>query len=290
MKPKSIKIGRAVSVFAIIASTVILLSWQKQTEETAPPGHSRPSTLNLKHFMAGFACDTTPNKYKQPKDIDEAIEQLEKLDIEKEMKQAMESVKIAMDQLDDKKIKLEIEKAMKSVDMDKVKKDVELSLDEADMAGLKDLVKESLAKVDWDQIQRNLNKINWKEMQDGMRTAQLELKKQGPVIKLEMEKAKIEIEKATKELKEYKVFIDDLDKDGLINKEKGYTLELKDGELKIDGKKASDATHKKYRSFLEEHKQFHIESRDGKFNMNDNNWNDEDQDNDNENDSEDVVS
>ena len=82
-----------------------------------------------------------------------------------------------------------------------------------------------------------------------------------------MQKAKVEIEKAKTTLKEYKGFVDGLENDGLINRKEGYTLKHKDGELFINGKKATEQTYKKYRSFLDKHKKFNIDKKDDDFDL-----------------------
>ena len=82
-----------------------------------------------------------------------------------------------------------------------------------------------------------------------------------------MEKAKVEIEKAKADMKEYKEFVDGLQSDGLINKKEGYTIKHKDGELIVNGKKVSNEVYSKYRRFLEKHKTFTIEKNDDDFNI-----------------------
>ena len=64
-----------------------------------------------------------------------------------------------------------------------------------------------------------------------------------------------------------KEFVNGLESDGLLDKDKGYTLKHKEGELFINGKKASEQTYSKYRSFLEKHKKFLIEKDDDNFNI-----------------------
>ncbi|MBK6828369.1 MAG: hypothetical protein IPG86_16600 [Chitinophagaceae bacterium] len=58
-----------------------------------------------------------------------------------------------------------------------------------------------------------------------------------------------------------------MDKDGLINKKGNYTLQHKNGELLINGKKAADQVAEKYRSFLDKHPKFKIEKTDDDFDM-----------------------
>ncbi len=55
-----------------------------------------------------------------------------------------------------------------------------------------------------------------------------------------MDRARVKIEKAKEDVKEYKVFTEGIDKDGLIKKDETYTIKHKDGELIINGKKASN--------------------------------------------------
>ena len=57
---------------------------------------------------------------------------------------------------------------------------------------------------------------------------------------------------AKEELKEYKIFIDGLVNDGLINKKEGYTLKLKDGELFIIDFKTGEESEK-HRKQLEKY-------------------------------------
>ena len=280
MKPKSILAGRVASAIAIVSCTFVLLSWNRdQTSSDI----SRYPGLNLGSVVPDFAGgrfdDTIPNN-RPARDIDEAIEQLDRVDIDATIDQAMKSVKIAMDKIDSKSLQLQVETALKSVDMDKIKKDVE----------------ESMAKIDWNQMKLSMDavkKIDWKEMEKEMKKAQVEIDMKGPEIKLELENARKEIAKAKVELRAYKSFLDGLEKDGLINKKDGYSIKYKNGELNINGKKASDETMKKYRSFLDDHKSFEIEIRDGEFNLNDGSMhhgNDNDNNNDDEDNDDDDVS
>jgi hypothetical protein len=69
-------------------------------------------------------------------------------------------------------------------------------------------------------------------------------------------------------MQEYKEFINGLEGDGLIIRKDGYSLKHKDGELFINGKKASENTYNKYRTFLDNHKKFNIEKSDDDFDIN----------------------
>lgn len=74
-----------------------------------------------------------------------------------------------------------------------------------------------------------------------------------------MSKAKEGMEKAKAELQELKNFTDELVKDKLIDKTKGYTIEWKNGDLYINGKGQPKSVSDKYRKYYK---------RDGKIKMN----------------------
>ena len=166
-----------------------------------------------------------------------------------------------MREVDFSKMKADIEKAMKSIDLEKMKVDLN----------------ETIAKIDWEKMRKELEeiqKVDFSKIELEMKEAQEEMKKIQPMlekelanVKVEMEKAKVEIEKAKVEMKEYKGFVDGLEKDGLINKKEEYTIKHEDGVLTINGKKASDQVYNKYKTFLEKHKKFNIEKTADDFDI-----------------------
>ena len=113
-----------------------------------------------------------------------------------------------------------------------------------------------------------MNNVDKMQLEKDMK--ELKLKLNSPEFKKgiedAMEKAKIGIEKAKKELLQLKEFTDGLQKDGLIDKKKGYSIEWKNGgELYINGNKQPKEVSDKYRKYYK---------KDGyKINMN----NDEDE-------------
>jgi hypothetical protein len=73
-----------------------------------------------------------------------------------------------------------------------------------------------------------------------------------------MKAARESLEKAKVNLREYKNFIDELEDDGLINKNEGYTIEHRDGQLYINGKAQRREVYNRHRKFLEKNEQFTI--------------------------------
>jgi chromosome segregation ATPase len=246
MKPKPFIAASPALILFITALSITLLSWD--FKQSPSPFQQKTSGI-----------DTVPvekkiDRDKKIRDLDDALDDLDAAEMKLNMEQVQKEIKDAMKNIDMDKIKMEMDKAMKEVDMEKIKRDVE----------------ESVAKIDWDKMKAQLDEvkmINTEKLQDQMKEVQKNLEKMGTEIKKEMDKAKEKIEKAKAEMKEYKEFMDGLEKDGLLNSKEDYIIKHKDGELFINGKKASDDVYNKYRSFLERHKTFTIEKSGDDFNI-----------------------
>ena len=130
-------------------------------------------------------------------------------------------------------------------------------------------MKNAFEHIDLEKMQKELKesfeKIDFEKLKTELQKAKLEMEKLGPQIEKDMSKAKVEVEKAKTTLREFKTFVDALDKEGLISKKDGYSLQHKDGELFINGKKASRETYNKYREFLQKHKEFEINQDEDGF-------------------------
>lgn len=276
MKPTNLKAAPLLLALLAIVLTAGLVSWdQKQS----PGQYGQPVN------------DTTPKKKSTDKDrkvrdLDDVLDELDNAGWKADMDKIQKEIAEAMKSIDGDKIKMEIEKAMKEVDMKKIQQEVQESLAKVDFtrikeevaAAMKDLdvasirkeVQESLARLDWDKMKvemQQMKEVDMKKLDEEMKKLGEEMKELGPKLEKEMQKAKVEIEKAKVEIKEYKAFVDGLDNDGLISKKDGYTLKHKDGELLINGKKASEQTYNKYRNFLEKHKKFNIGKSDDDFDI-----------------------
>lgn len=286
MKPRFNNAGRLSLVALVLVAAVALISWKQQDKQ--PDKKQEHRTY----------IDTVPAKEKKVRDLDEALNQLDNLDLQATIDQAMASVAEVMKNLDAEKLHLEVENALKSVDMEKVNADVEKALKEIDFEKIQADVKASLEKVNWDEIKgdienakkeidaaskidfeeinRELAKANEEikkirpEIEKELAKAKVEIEKIRPEMEKELAKAKVEIEKAKEEIREYKNFVDGLDKDGLLNKKDEYSIIHKNGKLIINGKEASSEVYNKYKSFLDKHKKLNIEKTEDKFTMDEN--------------------
>jgi hypothetical protein len=258
--------------------SVMLIAWgQKQTT----PSPQKTYT------------DTTPKKKtdKKVQDLDDVLDQMDKVDIQKTMEKAMKEMQEAMKSLDVQKMQLDAQKALREIDMEKVKGEMDKAmqqLKEVDLVKMKQELDASLAKIDMTKLKAEMEqfqKVDMKaaeeemkkakeemerlgpQMKDEMEKVKAEMEKIGPQIKEEMEKAKVDIEKAKTEIKEYKNFVDGLEKDGLINKKEEYSIQHKNGELIINGKTQPESIYNKYRGFLDNHKKFTIKKSADDFNI-----------------------
>ena len=238
------------------------------------------SAQNSNTATTKAGSDTIPKKQKQIRDLDEALIELEKGEmeltkamkdfdsrkLEKEIREAMKNVDVDM-----AKMKEEMTKAFKEVDMQKINVDVQKALataqkelSEVDFEKINKQVQASLAKVDRQKIKvelEELKKIDVEKMRK-------ELEEIRPTIERSMETAKKEIEKARKEMTTYKNLVEALEKDGHLKKDENYKIEYKDGELTVNGKKLSADQTKKYSEYLSEKKNFTVQKEDDNLNIN----------------------
>ena len=267
MNSKTVALKYFLPIAIVTCFSLMLLSWrgQKQAHQQRP---------------AQSFNDTVPkNKTdKKIRDLDDVIDELDRAEMKVDIEKVNEQLKEAMKQIDMAKIQIEVDKAIKEVDMEKIKAQVEKATNDINAAKIEKELKESLASVDWEKMKKDMEevkKIDMSKLDVNMKKLDLEMKGLGPKIEKEMENAKAGIEKAKAEMKEYKSFVDGLEKDGLINKKEGYTIQHKNGELIINGKKQPADVYNKYGSFLKKHNKFTVKKSDDDFNIY--NSNDDDQ-------------
>ncbi len=290
MKKTLLTPARLLVVAVVAGLSLALISWDYRQDSRYEQNNERQDTIPSKKKKDG-----------KVRDLDEAIAELDRVDLDLEMEKALKQAAEALKQVDMARIQAEIEKSLKDIDLDKIRLETEASLSKVDMkkieAEIKEAMKEaevdmkkareemekafkeidmekiqremkeSLEKVNWDEMRKELEeakKLDLKEAEAELKKAQEELEKMGPELKKSLAEAQRELEKARADLALYKELVDGLHNDGLINKEGNYTIEHKNGELKVDGKKVSDAVYNKYRQLLNKKKQFRLEkSEDG---------------------------
>lgn len=264
MNSKLVALKYFLPLTVVACFSIILLSWggQKQTPQQKPEQR---------------ITDTVPRNQadKKIRDLDDVLDELDRAELKVNMEKVNAQLKEAMKQIDMAKIQMEMDKAMKDVDMEKIRAEVGKVTSEIDAAKIEKELKESLAAVDWEKMNKQLEemkKIDMSKLDADMKKMEIEMKGLGPKIEKEMKNAKASIEKVKVEMKEYKSFVDGLEKDGLINKKEDYSIQHKNGELIINGKKQPADVYNKYRTFLKKHEKFTIKKSDDDFNI----YNDDD--------------
>ncbi len=202
------------------------------------------------------------------KDLDQTIKQ--SLEIaEKSMKEIdwnkiSKQVEQSMKQIDMAKLQMEIDKSMKAIDWEKMKTEINRSMKEIDMAKMKlDIDKElksamkGINTVEMKKSMEQMKKINFDELKKEMENLKKEMALNKDHFKLEMDNAKLEMDKAKLEMlkaktgfSEIKEMTTEMEKDGLLNKKESNTIEYKNKELFINGKKQSPEATEKYRKYF----------------------------------------
>lgn len=234
-----------IPVATVIIVLLFLVSWgQKPARPESPRGMKSIS-------------DTIPDKKKQEKkirDLDDVLEELDRAELKLNMEKIQKEIEEVISKLDKDRIKLEMEKAKMELDLEKIKSEVE----------------NSMARIDWDKIKQELDKVRETEMlnmEAAIEKAKEELKKAGPEMEKSLEKAREQIEKVKMEMRELKSLVDDLEKEGLLDKKESYTIIHKNGELTVNNKKVSQAVYERHKEFLDKQKNFTLEKSDDDFNI-----------------------
>jgi hypothetical protein len=218
------------------------------------------STQPVKPFTIRHAYDedtTLPRKKTTGKneyrigDLDQAMKELDRAMVDmdknlnidfskmdKEMKMAMEEIK----KIDFNQIAREVEASLKKVDWEKTRVEVDKALREVQM---------NIKEVDVKKIQQELEKVqeNLKAEKLG---SHIDMEKIKRTVDVSLAHARTGIENAKKELALLKEFTESLEKDGLINKKKGFKIEIRNGEMYINGAKQSKEVNDRYRKYFKE--------------------------------------
>ncbi len=216
------------------------IAWQtKPQNKTKSEDSSSDTTKPGKHSTYKNASGV--------KDLDEAM---------KEIEAAMKKLEIEMKQLDLGKIEKEIKESMGKLDMKKLQAEIKASIDKIDWKKIKEDMDRSLREAELNMKQVDFSKLEKEmaELEEKLSKQQFDLKinaeKISNDVKAGMERAREGMEKAMTELKFMEEFTNELEKDGLIKKNKGYKVQVKDGELYINGTKQSKETSDKYRKYF----------------------------------------
>ena len=249
------------------ALAMLLIGGITMSFQDSPLGYSK-FTGQDDFAYEGSCTDTLPDK--------EGITMKDFDKLQTELDKALGKVDAELKGIDFSKLQKDaIAQALKEVDMDKIMKNVELSLKNIDLDKMMADVTTSLKNINLNYKSAEIEKA-LAEASKEIENARLELKEvDKEAIKKELAKAKIEIEKnkleiekidmnkimdearagidkAKDEMKLTKEMFTEMEKDGLVNSKAGFTVEYKNKELYIDGKKQDEKITDKYRKYFKQ--------------------------------------
>ncbi len=238
--------------FTLVAIT--FLAWKRtdytpyQPNVPQPTDTTRPAKKynGKRDYHVGDLDKAMQELDRAQKEMDKTI-QVNFSGMEKEINQAMEEIK----NIDFEKISREVTASLKSVNWDKTRAEVDKAMREAEIR---------MKNIDTKQIRMNMEKAK-----ESMKTINLninmdEIKK---TVEKSMAAARVGIEKAKIEIAQLKEFTENLEKDGLIDRKKGYRIRIKKGELYINGTKQPKEVSDKYRKYFNNHDDDYSISSDG---------------------------
>lgn len=243
---RNISIQKGFGIAVLFMMTIGLASWQgnSTTDSLLTTADTLPKNKNPKDFE-----DVLQELEKSKAEIERSLKDIDLSALEKDLKKPIPPIP-PIPPIEPEKIKAEVEKAMKEM------KEIDAARMEAEVRG-------SLAKIDWEKINKDLEEVRKIDMSK----IEADLKKIKPQIEASINKAKEDIEKAKKEIEAYRSFTDALEKEGLINKKENYKIEHKEGKLIINGNVQPADVYARYRSFLEKHPRITIKKDDNGLNI-----------------------
>ncbi|MEJ7589432.1 MAG: hypothetical protein WKI04_17905 [Ferruginibacter sp.] len=207
--------------------------------------------------------DTIPENNKQ-ENGNMSMQEFDKLmqNMDKEMLKIHKEVTA----IDFDKMHTEIAASLDKVDFDKIKTDIDKAMKEVNFTKIEAGVQSALKEIEWNKInndvkialqeaKKEIEKINMEAVNKAMEKAKFEIEKSKSEIKkinIEeiMKNANAGILKAKEELHLTKAMFIEMERDGIIVQREGFSIEYKNKELFINGKKQSETITRKYRQYI----------------------------------------
>ncbi|MFN8244062.1 MAG: hypothetical protein U0X40_08425 [Ferruginibacter sp.] len=183
----------------------------------------------------------------------EATQQIKKVDWD----EISSNIAAALKAIDSKKIIGSVEKAMATINPGKILEDVRSSMKAIDWTDNRAEFQEAMKKMD-QELERarvEIKEVNRESLDKAMKDASAGLEKARRSLEnidfsKISEKVNAGLSKAKEELKQSGEMFDEMEKDGLIRNKDGFSIEYKDKELFINGKKQPEAVTDKYRKYF----------------------------------------
>ena len=234
-------------VVALLIILIVVSAWQPDKRRT----------IQSKNLHAA-GQDTTIPKSSYP----------DQADLQLSLDSAMQQVNLALSKIDYAKINADVQKSLAQIDYNKINKEVNKAMKNIDWNQIKTDVSGAL-----DSAKAAIDSIHWNDMKAEISKAQIEAKKAVAAQKINMDSIRIQVQKSLKdaqkslqsartELANDKALKTALEKNGLLQAGKPYSIQLKDGILYINKVKQSKAVTDKYSKYYSGKKNFTL-SDDG---------------------------
>ena len=289
----------SIPVIVGAASCIALVAWTGNPQLPGGEQSRFQDTIPSNKRNGDARKSTTRDFDKELQQLEDARKQLEEaknIDFEKMKKDIEESIKkidfekiqleaqAAMQKIDIEKMQKDIQASLKEIDLQKIEKDIQLAMEEVSkidkekMRAELEKAKEEIRKIDKEEMRRSLEEIKKidmtqiaKELEEAkseMAKAKIELDGEKLNLKKELEKAHVELDKAKASLKLYQEMVYAMEKDGLLDTSKDYTVTHNKGEITVNGKVLDKALTEKYsKYFNQEKEETIIKKRDGSLNI-----------------------
>lgn len=240
-------IAIAFTVMAFKDSTTANKQVQQVRLDTVPKNNSTDIDIEIN------MKDIEQTIKKSLEAAEKSMKEFDRGKITKQIEQGLKDIDIA-------KMQVEIEKSMNKVDWDKMKQEIDKSIKEIDLSKMKVNLEKmkndialSLKEIKTDALKKSMEeikKINFDDLKKEIELSKDQLKPEMEKFRSEMDKVKIEMQKVKSDMSDVKIMLDEMEKDGLINKKETNTIEFKDKDLLINGKKQTPEISEKYHKYL----------------------------------------
>ncbi len=191
------------------------------------------------------------------KDFDQMIQHID---------QEMLKINRHLNTVDYEKIHGEINAALNRVNLDKINRDMDMAMQDINVAKIEQGVTAALKQIDWNKVDGSVKQALQEAKKEIEKINLSQVKKELTAAKTELEKSKRDLKKidadeilkyanqsitqAREELMLTREMFNEMEKDGLINQQRGFNIELCKNILTINGRVQPAAIRDKYKTYL----------------------------------------
>lgn len=257
MKKKPVNYTQFGVAAILILALIVLVAWfspvmaqnkktaakDKKGNKTATSANNKKVTTVSKTIIIDSKDED--NRGVHPNDVGNAE------DIRKRVEEAMAG--IDMEGMGDN-----VKAALESINWEELGNNVNTAIARVDWDKMSNEASTTMANIDWDEINREIEKatrevkdVDWNEINRQIKeaTADIDMAYSGKgsnAVVVKKGSTTIHTDKMTINGRDFSEVLDEMEEDGIINKAKGYNIELEDGQLYIDGKRQTGAKADKF--------------------------------------------